>query len=262
MTDTNLPQNDDADSVEDDWESEDCSVSEIEEIERAYQQALEASEAVGLEMPEYVPDDSDEESIDDTETAIAEEQDVENSEEDEEIDPRQNVTPREVIEALLFVGGDGLTIKKMSSILRGEAKPEKIETWLDELNEMYHEQGRPYEIQLAEGGYRLRLRSDFERIRSRVYGLSPKEIRLSQDAMEILAFVAYRQPVTREQVEETGRSNGGNLLRQLIRRQLIALQRDEESGKNVHYVTTERFLQLFGIASLKELPRREQIEMK
>ena len=231
----------------------------VGEIERAYQQALEASEAVGLELPDLTAEldapletyESEEEAEADCIADAAEEEVVE-----------EQVTPLEVIESLLFVGGDGLTVKKMSSILRQESKSETVENILEKLNERYHTEGRPYEIQLAEGGYHLRLRSDFERIRNRVYGLSPKEIRLSQEAMEVLAFVAYQQPVNKKQVEETGRSNGMNLLRQLVRRELIAIERNEEKKADVQYVTTARFLQLFGLGNLKDLPRREQIAMK
>lgn len=172
------------------------------------------------------------------------------------------VQPRQILEALLFVGGDALTAKKISGVLRGEFSIEFIERELDELNRLYAAEGRPYEIRLGEGGYRLTLREDFERIRSKVYGQGPKEVRLSQEAIEVLAVVAYRQPISDSALEELGKPGCGAILRQLLRRELIAVQRQPDNPRDVAYQTTPRFLSLFGIRNLDELPRQEQVGYK
>jgi segregation and condensation protein B len=95
-----------------------------------------------------------------------------------------------------------------------------------------------------------------------VYGLGPKDVKLSQDALEVLALVAYQQPVTRVDVEATGKPNAAALLRQLLRRELIRLERGDGSADDVRYFTTSRFLQLFGLASLDDLPRAEDVVFK
>jgi len=172
------------------------------------------------------------------------------------------VQPRQILEALLFVGGDALTAKKMSGVLRGEFSIEFIERELDELNRLYAAEGRPYEIRLGEGGYRLTLREDFERIRNKVYGQGPKEVKLSQEAIEVLAVVAYRQPISDSEIEELGKPGCGAILRQLLRRELIAVKRQPDKPRDVSYQTTPRFLSLFGIRSLDELPRHEQVGYK
>ncbi len=172
------------------------------------------------------------------------------------------VQPRQILEALLFVGGGALTAKKMSGVLRGEFSIEYIERELDELNRLYAAEGRPYEIRLGEGGYRLVLRGDYERIRSKVYGQGPKEVRLSQEAIEVLAIVAYQQPISDSEVSELGKPGCGAILRQLLRRELIAVQRQPDKPRDVAYQTTTRFLSLFGIRSLDELPRHEQVGYK
>jgi len=172
------------------------------------------------------------------------------------------VQPRQILEALLFVGGDALTAKKMSGVLRGEFSIEYIERELDELNRLYAAEGRPYEIRLGEGGYRLVLRDDFERIRSKVYGQGPKEVRLSQEAIEVLAIVAYQQPISDSEIEAFGKPGCGSILRQLLRRELIAVKRQPDKPRDVVYQTTTRFLSLFGIRSLDELPRHEQVGYK
>lgn len=179
--------------------------------------------------------------------------------------PEQAVEPdvdaRQVVEALLFVGGPPLASKRILEILGGHHTHEQVEEILEQLNSRYSDQGRPYVIRLGEGGYRLQLREEFEFVRRRVYGQGPREIKLGQDALEILAFVAYRQPVTRAGVEETGRPNVAAILRQLLRRQLISLDRNEDDAGQV-YRTTARFLELFGLASLDDLPQAVDFDFK
>lgn len=171
-------------------------------------------------------------------------------------------TPRQIIEACLFVGGTALTSKKLSGILRGEFDSEFVDREIDSLNRQYAAERRPYEIRLSEGGYRLTLREEFERIRYKVYGLGPKEVRLSQDALEVLAVVAYHQPIKQARIEELGKPGCGAVLRQLVRRELIAVERDPAHPREVNYKTTARFLSLFGIRNLDELPRHEQVSYK
>lgn len=84
-------------------------------------------------------------------------------------------------------------------------------------------QNRPYEIRLSDDGYRITLCSDFEPVRNRVYGYGPKQVRLSQETLEILALVAYRQPISRRRTEELAGRNAGSALRQLTERGLLIL---------------------------------------
>jgi segregation and condensation protein B len=174
---------------------------------------------------------------------------------------RTHVTPKQVIEAALFVGGGPITARKLAALLRGSFQPDVVEQMIDELNLEYAEQARPYEIRLGDGGYRLELRPEYDRLRQRVYGMGPREVKLSQDVLEVLAVIAYRQPVTPEELE-TCKPNSSGLLRQLIRRDLVQVQSAGRKRTDVTYHTTERFLSLFGLGSLDELPRPEDIEVK
>ena len=172
------------------------------------------------------------------------------------------VTPRQIIEACLFVGGDALTSKRLVGVLRGEFDADYVDRQIDELNRIYVAENRPYEIRLGEGGFRMALREEFERIRNKVYGLGPKEVRLSQEALEVLAVVAYHQPIKQNQVEALGKPACGAILRQLVRRELLVVERDPAQPREVSYKTTSRFLSLFGIGNLDELPRHEQVAYK
>lgn len=171
-------------------------------------------------------------------------------------------TPQQIIEACLFVGGTALTASRLAGVLRGEFESEFVDRAIDDLNRLYAAENRPYEIRLGDGGYRLALREEYERIRHKAYGLGPKEVRLSQDALEVLAVVAYHQPIKQSRVEELGKPGCGAVLKQLVRRELLAIERDPERPRDVSYKTTGRFLSLFGIQNLDELPRHEQVAYK
>jgi segregation and condensation protein B len=175
---------------------------------------------------------------------------------------RLNVSPAQVIEAALFVGGGPLTARKICGLLRGSLETREVEQTIDKLNDDYLAQARPYEIRLGDGGYRLELRPQYDRLRHRVYGSGPREVRLSQDVLEVLALVAYLQPISEREIVERGKQNAGNLLRQLLRRDLIAFERGPGGRKDVQYHTTARFLSVFGLGGLDELPQAGDLAKK
>lgn len=171
------------------------------------------------------------------------------------------ISAEQVVEALLFVGGAPLPTKKFLDILGGMHTPEQVSELLDSINLRYIAQRRPYEIRLLEGGYQLQLSASYESVRGRAYGQGPKEVKLTQDAIEVLAFIAYQQPVGRAAIEETGKLNVPGLVRQLLRRELVCVDRtDTEAGEQ--YRTTNRFLELFGLASLEDLPQAGTFNFK
>ncbi|MBI3862899.1 MAG: SMC-Scp complex subunit ScpB [Planctomycetia bacterium] len=180
----------------------------------------------------------------------------------EAIEEFSNVSPPQVIEAALFVGGGPLTARKIVGLLRGSFDTASVEQTIEDLNTAYAAQARPYEIRLGEGGYRLELRAEYDRLRHRVYGSGPREVRLAQDVLEVLALVAYRQPISEKEIVSHGKQNAGNLLRQLLRRDLIAFERGPGGRKDLQYYTTPRFLSVFGIATLEDLPQAEDLAKK
>jgi segregation and condensation protein B len=180
----------------------------------------------------------------------------------EELAAAANVTPTQVIEAALFVGGAPLTSKKIAALLRGSSDAAFVERTIDELNGSYAAEGRPYEIRLGDGGYRLELRAEYDKLRHRVYGSGPREVKLAQDVLEVLALVAYQQPISQPEIESHGKQTAGNLLRQLLRRDLIRIERGPGGRKDLQYHTTARFLSVFGIGSLQELPQAEDLARK
>jgi segregation and condensation protein B len=167
--------------------------------------------------------------------------------------------PENIIEALLFVGGAPLTEERASSAIRG-LTPSIFRQAIDTLNQDYRRQGRPYTIQRQETGYVLTLRSRYRSVLERLYGQT-REARLSAPAIDVLSLVAYRQPVTKQEVDGIRGLESGVLLRQLVRRGLVTIvQRAEKGSRSVSYGTTPRFLELFKLKSLDDLPQTQDLQ--
>lgn len=171
------------------------------------------------------------------------------------------VSPRSILESMLFVGNPDnrpLTSEEIAALMRG-VTPAEIDGHVQELNAAYSELGCPYEVVSVGEGYVLTLRTEFGSVREQFYGRI-REARLNQSAVDVLSIVAYHQPITADEVERLrGRPSGG-VLGQLVRRDLLAMERPADSPKKPRYRTTARFLSLFGIDSLADLPRSQDVE--
>jgi segregation and condensation protein B len=169
--------------------------------------------------------------------------------------------PRTILEAMLFVGhpqNEPLASKDVAALMRG-VRPAEIDALVRELNRDYQAQGCPYTIVAEGAGYRMTLRDEYARVRDKFLGKA-RQARLSQAAIEVLAAVAYHQPITSEEVARLRGTACGHVLLQLVRRQLLSLERESGKARRAFYRTTPRFLALFGLASLDELPRSADLE--
>jgi segregation and condensation protein B len=165
---------------------------------------------------------------------------------------------RRIIEALLFVGGTPLTFARAAESVRG-LTAEQFREILDGLNRDYRQQDRPYRIHMREQGCELVLQPRFRGVLDRLYG-STREARLSPAALDVLALVAYRQPISRQEVEALRGAESSSALRQLVRLGLIVVQRGQSDQREVAYSTTPRFLTLFQLRSLDDLPRTQDLQ--
>jgi len=171
------------------------------------------------------------------------------------------VTPKGILEAMLFVGhpdNEPLTARQAAAVING-VSPREVEALIGELQEEYDAADYTYEIVSAAAGYRLVLRDQYLRVRNRFYGRI-REATLSQAAIDVLALVAYNQPITNEQVSQRRGHPSGSILAQLVRRQLLRMERPETKPRTPVYFTTPRFLKLFGLESLDELPKSQELE--
>jgi segregation and condensation protein B len=167
--------------------------------------------------------------------------------------------PARIIEALLFAGGPPLTAAQACDLIRG-LTAEQFHAAVESLNLDYRRQGRPYTIMPQGPGHALTLRPRFSKVAERLHG-GTREARLSPAAIDVLALVAYRQPATRQEVDSLRGADSGALLKQLVRRGLLAVvPRADASAREVAYGTTPRFLELFGLTSLDDLPRTQDLQ--
>ena len=155
--------------------------------------------------------------------------------------------PIRIIEGLLFAGGQPLSPERAEAVVRG-LTPDHVRTLIEELNRIYRRQNRPYAIHSTEQGYVMGLRQRYLGVVERLTG-GPREARLSKAAIEVLSLIAFRQPVTRTDIDGQRGSDSAVYVRQLVRLGLVAVL----PGPN--YATTPRFLELFGLKSLDDLPQ-------
>lgn len=170
------------------------------------------------------------------------------------------VTPRTIVEGMLFVGnadGRALSGREMAAHIRN-VSPEEVDAIVAELNDAYCQDGAAYEIIGDAAGYRLQLRPDLAGLRTR-FGGRVNSARLTPAALEVLSVVAYRQPVTGDDVNRLRGAQSQAILTQLVRRQLVRVERPAAAPRKPHYHTTDRFNRLFAVKSPADLPRNEDL---
>ncbi len=167
-------------------------------------------------------------------------------------------TPAAVVEAILFVGhpqNEPLSSRLIAGYLRG-VSPGEVDDLIQGLNEDYQQQSAPYQIVSDGAGYRMALRPEFERLRDRFFG-RVRQARLSQAAIDLLAIVAYQQPISQDKIDSLRGKPSRSVLNQLVRRQLLCIERSGKKPIRTLFRTTDRFLDLFGLQSLADLPHYE-----
>ena len=158
--------------------------------------------------------------------------------------------------SVLFLAKEPLSTRKLSQYAN-LADGTEARTLVAHLNRQLDESGRAFRAESVAGGYQLVTRPKFAKWLRRLEHV-PGEVRLSAPAMETLAVVAYRQPVLRAAVEAIRGVSCGEILSQLLSRDLIRVGgRSQELGRPYLYNTTKRFLQVFGLRSLDQLPRTD-----
>ncbi|MCF7805419.1 MAG: SMC-Scp complex subunit ScpB [Candidatus Marinimicrobia bacterium] len=164
-----------------------------------------------------------------------------------------------VVEALLFASENPVSAGKIRGCFdEGEDVP--VESIVEELNTHYDETERAFFIMEVAGGYQLVTRKEFEPYVKQLY-VSSSRMRLSQAALETLAIVAYKQPVSRPDIDSIRGVNSDGVLRTLLERNLIDIKgREDAPGRPLLYATSDEFLRYFGLKSIKDLPKLKEID--
>lgn len=169
------------------------------------------------------------------------------------------VSESQIIEALLFSSQQSITLQQISKIT-GIKKTKKILQLLEELNRFYVNHKRAFHIQKVADGYQLRTGSHFQKWIKK--GRIVKPVQLSQSVMETLSIIAYKQPVTRAEIEDIRTVDATYALRTLLNRKLIRiLGRKEIMGRPLLYGSSKFFLEVFGFNSISDLPRPEDFDI-
>jgi segregation and condensation protein B len=159
---------------------------------------------------------------------------------------------KRAIEAILMVASHPVSSKELAEIL--ETSPKDVEALIEELSDEYKENGRGFELVKIADGYRYQSRSElYAYVEKFIMEDSPAK--LSAAALETLAIIAYRQPVSRAQLSAIRGVNVESVLRLLVERGYVdAVGRDSGPGQAMLYGTTELFLEKLGLASISDLP--------
>jgi segregation and condensation protein B len=183
------------------------------------------------------------------------EEDVElDAEHDKETVKAMLKNPKPIIEALLFSSSQPLPAKKIKALLRG-AGIQNLPKLIKEINEECEEKDVIWRIEELAGGYVMMTLPDYAPWVKKLQ-TKKNDDRLTQAALESLAVVAYRQPITRAEVDAVRGVSSGSLLKTLIEKGLLRIAGQAEvPGRPLLYGTTQKFLDVFGLGSLKELPK-------
>ena len=165
---------------------------------------------------------------------------------------------KHILESLLFVAEEPLSIQQLNSILEiGES--EDIRFALEELIAEYDRRGGGFELRQIAGGYQFRTRAEYSEWVKKL--LKPSPARLSRAALETLAIIAYKQPIIRADVEHIRGVDCGGVLRMLLEKKLIRVMgRKDIPGRPMIYGTTRQFLEVFNLKDLRDLPSPKEIE--
>jgi len=170
--------------------------------------------------------------------------------------PCTSISLEQRVEALVFASERPISESRMKTVLgiEDEDATKQIKEAIDSLNESYDKNARAFRLERVAGGYRPLTREEFAPLVSRLHA-DRQQQKLSQAALETLSIIAYRQPVMRAEIEVIRGVACGEVLRSIMEKRLVKIVgRAEELGRPMLYGTTRDFLNIFGLASLDDLP--------
>jgi segregation and condensation protein B len=168
--------------------------------------------------------------------------------------------PWQVIEALLFASPEVVSTNRLARAV--DLTASEVEACIEKLNADYSEQGRSFHIRKVAGGWQIVTLQRFAPWIARLISRKGRG-RLSKAALETLAVIAHRQPINKPDIDQARGIESTYILSALLERGLIRIKgRDRRAGHPYVYVTTPKFLEFFGLASLKELPDLEEPAVK
>lgn len=166
---------------------------------------------------------------------------------------------KQIIEALLFAADQPITLAQMAELGPEDVEKASLRVMLEELAEDYD--GRGVQLKEVAGGWQLSTRPEYGEWVRRMHHVESRA-KLSRAALDTLAIVVYRQPITKTEVEALRGVDSSGVLKTLLERRLIKiLGRKRVVGRPILYGSSREFLQYFGLSDLTDLPRPEDMDM-
>jgi len=223
--------------------------------------SIDESQVSDDEYPELEEQDSDETQPDaedspelDIEEQTLNEEEIDSPPSDQDVD----LTVESVVEAVLFASDEPLTAARLANIV--EVTTKQIREHIDNLNDKYQAGNHAFRIEKIAGGYQMLTLSSYNHWLKQLLRVR-SETKLSPAAMETLAIIAYKQPVIRADIEAIRGVAVGEVIRSLCYKGLIKIVgRAEVLGRPMLYGTTKKFLEVFGLNTLKDLPKIEELK--
>ncbi|MCD4830319.1 MAG: SMC-Scp complex subunit ScpB [Anaerohalosphaeraceae bacterium] len=190
----------------------------------------------------------------------ASEEIVEDSGEESLLNEESEVTVETVIEAILFASDEPLNIARLADIAEISGGAKQVREAIEALNEKYRNANCAFRVEEIAGGFQMMTLSVYNNWLRKLLRVRTDN-KLTQASLETLAIVAYKQPIIRADVEAIRGVASGELIRSLMYKGLVKIVgRAEVLGRPMLYGTTKKFLEIFGLNTLKDLPKVEELK--
>ena len=229
---------------------EDQDVQETEEV----QEVPEVEEVQEAQEEQDIPKAEEAQDVQDDEPQMPDEEQPDVSQPDQEI----TTTVESVVEAVLFASDESLTDARLANIVETSAK--QIRQHIKNLNNKYQANNNAFRIEQIAGGYQMLTLSPYNHWLKKLLRVRGDN-KLSPAALETLAIIAYKQPVMRADIEAIRGVAVGEVIRALSYKGLVKIVgRAEVLGRPMLYGTTKKFLEVFGLNTLKDLPKAQELK--
>lgn len=168
-------------------------------------------------------------------------------------------TPHPIVEALILASPEPIESKKIAETIEGFTVA-KVASVVADLNEKYLQSGSSFRIREIAGGYQFHVLPEYTGYVDEIFARRRK-MRLTQAALETLSIIAYRQPITKSEIEHVRGVASDGVIQNLLEKSMVTIRgRAKGVGKALQYGTTDEFLKFFGLNNLEDLPRMSEIE--
>ncbi len=225
---------------------------QLPQDEKPEQVVAQDSEEVVTEQIESESENEDSQEASDQQTKPAEQEQIEMPDEDVEVNVES------VVEAVLFASDESLSAQRLANIV--ETGTKQVRQHVEALNEKYKANNSAFRIAKIAGGFQMLTLSPFNEWLRKLLRVR-SDNKLSPAALETLAIIAYKQPVIRADIEAIRGVAAGEMIRSLMYKGLVKIVgRAEIIGRPMLYGTTKKFLEVFGLNKLKDLPKIEELK--